>query len=405
MLALQDQVRNIDPTGTGMRLSQAAELVDEAGGRFGSQWTVHALLGVGCSARVMLARSRTENGGDAACKVASQTPRGGWSRIVRCFEREADLMRRCNHPNIVQCLGLYQSCTDIVLVLSLASGGDCQQLLQRHGALSERAANAIVHQLSTALQYLHTVPRVLHRDVKLENILVQNVGGAGAVPRVQLCDFGHSCLLDEPNLGCAVNDRFRGTEGYAAPEVLAGQPWTVAADAWGVGVVYYALLANELLRWKSGSPDISTKTSRAFAQVATSTKMLVKALLLPEMTKRATLPALIATLSHPTAAAAEEEPARVEATEGLRRIGRASAGGLRRNAYSLHENLSCLGHSATVAPLRSGLGGARHGATISAGMSSSSSIAENMANISADNSPLCPRRGVPGAESIDGSPM
>ena len=61
--------------------------------------------------------------------------------------------------------------------------------------------------------------------------------------------------------------RFRGTEGYAAPEVAAGRTWAPEADMWSVGVVFYALLANELLRWKNGLPEVSTKTSRAFAQV------------------------------------------------------------------------------------------------------------------------------------------
>ena len=159
-------------------------------------------------------------------------------------------MRRCHHPNLVECLGFFHGEDELALLMTLAPGGDCQQLLQRHGALSERAATAIVQQLAGALHYMHTGPGVLHRDVKLENVLVSDVGyTATGTPRIKLCDFGHSCLLEGSCHGAARDDGFRGTQGYAAPEVAQpGAPplWTTAADVWGVGVVYYALLANEV---------------------------------------------------------------------------------------------------------------------------------------------------------------
>ena len=100
-------------------------------------------------------------------------------------------MRRCHHPNLVECLGFFHGEDELALLMTLAPGGDCQQLLQRHGALSERAATAIVQQLAAALHYMHTGPGVLHRDVKLENVLI---GGDGYV---KLCDFGFAKCVSE----------------------------------------------------------------------------------------------------------------------------------------------------------------------------------------------------------------
>ena len=264
------------------------EMIDGEGGSFSSRWTLGGMLGRGHSARIFMAHD-SQSGGTAACKLARHAPGMNWTRVVRAFEREAVLLKRCAHPNVVEFLGLFQGDTDVALVLSLAPSGDCQQLLQRHGALAERAATAIAQQVCSALDHIHTTARCLHRDVKLENVLVLNTGGvSGSPPRVQLCDFGHSCTIDPPHVdGAAFNDGFRGTEGYTAPEILVGSPWTTAADGWGLGVVYYALLANELLRWKpDGTPDVSTKTSRAFSQVTPSCKMRVKALLVTEPAER-----------------------------------------------------------------------------------------------------------------------
>ena len=266
----------------GLQQRDLVDLVDGQGAAFNSRYVLRGVLGRGCSACVFYCESRS-GGAQTACKLARYQPRMLWNKIVSTFEREAMLLSRCAHPSVAELFGMYQSDAAIALVIGLVAGGDLQQLLMRHGALSERATASIGTQLVAALGHLHGVC-VLHRDVKLENVLVES---AGPEPRVKLCDFGHSCLRDEPLDGASVTDGFRGTDGYAAPEVAAvGYRWTAEADVWSLGVVLYALLANELLRWNNGHPEVSTKTSRAFAQISTRTKMLVKAILQVEPTLR-----------------------------------------------------------------------------------------------------------------------
>ena len=266
----------------GLQQRDLVDLVDGQGADFNSRYLLRGVLGRGCSACVFYCESRS-GGAQTACKLARYQPRMLWTKIVSTFEREATLLSRCAHPSVAELFGIYQSEAAVALVIGLVAGGDLQQLLMRHGALSERATASIGTQLVAALGHLHSVC-VLHRDVKLENVLVES---AGPEPRVKLCDFGHSCLRDEPLDGASVTDGFRGTDGYAAPEVAAvGYTWTAEADVWSLGVVLYALLANELLRWNNGHPEVSTKTSRAFAQISTRTKMLVKGILQVEPTLR-----------------------------------------------------------------------------------------------------------------------
>ena len=276
-------------------------LIDERGGRFSERFTLREKLGDGCSANVYVARchqSGLYTGGQYACKLARRKPPLDWRLLTRTFEREAALLQRCAHPSVVEFCGLYQGADELALVLELAEGGDCQQLLQRHGPLAERAVHAMVGQVCDATLHVHSLG-ILHRDIKCENVLV-SAGAAPVGPRVKLCDFGHSCALGE--LGSSRRlASFRGTVGYAAPEVSCSSPaWSYAADTWGVGALLYTLLGNTALRWAdggaaplessrrsllllllllnrassaAGAPDFST---RNFLRVSTAAKLLLK---------------------------------------------------------------------------------------------------------------------------------
>lgn len=249
-------------------LADLASLSNEKGECLLNQYTFHGQIGRGCATSVYIVR---DVDGAKACKLARRRPNMRWSKLVKTFKHESLLLQRCVHPNIVEYHGLYLSSTEAALVLGLAPDGDCQQLLLRHGPRTETAAGSIMSQLCVALDFLHQVQRVLHRDVKLENVLVCEYDHSSGYQKIKLCDFGHSCLMDEPLLGSAVDDGFKGTEGYVAPEVASGGIWTPAADVWSAGVVFYALLANELLRWKAPDvPDIFSNTSRAFAKVSSA---------------------------------------------------------------------------------------------------------------------------------------
>jgi serine/threonine protein kinase len=175
--------------------SVGPDLVDESGGRFGDRYVLRSRLGSGCSSNVYAVRDQI-SGGNAACKLAQRRPKLRWSqlqvrppracpsshtrtsayapltpRAQRHFEHEVKLLRMCVHPHIIGCRGLYMGSEDLAIVLDLMPGGDCQQLLKRHGALAEPAVHTIMEQLFDALACVHA-QGILHRDVKLENILV-----------------------------------------------------------------------------------------------------------------------------------------------------------------------------------------------------------------------------------------
>lgn len=124
---------------------------------------------------------------------------------------------------------------------------------------------------------------ILHRDVKLENLLCDT---STRPPKVKLCDFGHAVTHRDMS-----EDRhFYGTPGYAAPEVMQGPVWTPKADVWAMGVVMYALLANALpFEYEDGwrrPPDLS---SRVWWRVSLEAKLLLQSLLEPQLDARGSL--------------------------------------------------------------------------------------------------------------------
>ena len=249
------------PFGTSERAAAPKQpaMRNEGGERLDGRYELRGRLGDGCSSMVWLARER-RTGVDFACKLAQRQPQHKWGQLVRTYEHEANLL--CDvlgpHPRLVTCYGLYRSTSAVGLILSYAPGGDCQQLLQRHGALSEQAVLGVGTQLAEALDYLHS-HGVLHRDVKPENLLVTSL--AGDSPSVRLCDFGHSAKVE------LRQDHFRGTEVYAAPEVRRAPPpqpssppvWSAASDVWSAGAVLAVMAANapfddaQLARLRVGS--------------------------------------------------------------------------------------------------------------------------------------------------------
>ena len=136
--------------------------------------------------------------------------------------------------------------TDLAIVMEYASGGELFDRVLANGRMREDEARYFFQQLISGVDYCHA-KGVAHRDLKLENALIdnggeqQNGGGGGAkAPRLKICDFGYSkhSLIDSAPKSAV------GTPAYIAPEVLKrqGQYDGRAADVWSCGVTLYVML-------------------------------------------------------------------------------------------------------------------------------------------------------------------
>ena len=157
------------------------------------------------------------------------------------FRREAQLLARLRHPNILSVFGFGQSTAGhLYFAMELVEGGDLGALLKR-GPLPPGEALRLVKEICAALEAAHA-EGVVHRDVKPSNILLAADG------TVKVADFGIAVSGGQPaerltRTGVAV-----GTFEYAAPEQAAGTAVEPRSDLYSVGVLCYELLTGRLPR-------------------------------------------------------------------------------------------------------------------------------------------------------------
>ncbi len=138
------------------------------------------------------------------------------------------------HPNIANILqvGLTESNRPFI-VMPMSTMGSLADRVHREGRISWPDALRFGVKLCGALETAHRTG-TLHRDIKPANVLVNDYG------EPQLSDFGTARIAGGYK---TVTGFFTGTLSYTAPEVLAGNAPTVAADVYSLGATLYALIA------------------------------------------------------------------------------------------------------------------------------------------------------------------
>eukprot|EP00592_Proboscia_alata_P000860 CAMPEP_0194372086 /NCGR_PEP_ID=MMETSP0174-20130528/20384_1 /TAXON_ID=216777 /ORGANISM="Proboscia alata, Strain PI-D3" /LENGTH=996 /DNA_ID=CAMNT_0039150383 /DNA_START=634 /DNA_END=3621 /DNA_ORIENTATION=+ len=151
----------------------------------------------------------------------------------RDLEREIEVMKLLNHPNIVRYLGAEVDNSKSLLHIfqEWVPGGSLASLLRKFGPFGKRVICIYLRQILEGLEYLHD-NHIIHRDVKGGNILVDDRGN------VKLADFGASKKLSEidGSLNGGLVLSMKGTPYFMAPEVYE-EKYGRKADIWSVGGV------------------------------------------------------------------------------------------------------------------------------------------------------------------------
>lgn len=187
------------------------------------------MIGYGAYAQVLEVRN-SRTGERHALKVVEKKPlavRG----MLQQLAREFGVQRGVHHPNIVCALELAEDNTHAYLLLELCEGGSVWKATHSfpNSCVPEDLTACWLYDATCGIAHLHDLGLV-HRDVKLENLLLDGRG------HVRLADFGWCAFeADKPQGMC-------GTPQLAPPEVSRGEPQTNKVDIWSIGACLVQLL-------------------------------------------------------------------------------------------------------------------------------------------------------------------
>ncbi|KAJ7733238.1 kinase-like domain-containing protein [Mycena maculata] len=207
-------------------------------------WKIGRTIGTGSSGRVRIARN-SKTGQYAAIKIVSKTVLDSTRSLNHLvddtehsqlsLEREIVVMKLIDHPNIMRLYDVWETSTELYLILEYVKGGELFEHLCKKGRLPTEEALGYFQQIITAIDYCHQF-NIAHRDLKPENILLDEDFN------VKIADFGMAAWQANGMLRTSC-----GSPHYAAPEIVSAKAYDgSAADIWSCGVILHALLAGRL---------------------------------------------------------------------------------------------------------------------------------------------------------------
>lgn len=160
-------------------------------------------------------------------------------------QREIETLLVIQHEHCIQMRAYCRHGKDVYIVANLAKGDVVIDWLQQKRRCTEIESAIVLFGILSGVLYMHS-NKIVHRDLKLENLIFDTKGD---IQSVKILDYGFSKIL-HGNLDALTT--FCGSPQYVAPEILQmtmnlggprPAPYTYAVDCWSIGVILYMLLA------------------------------------------------------------------------------------------------------------------------------------------------------------------
>ena len=155
--------------------------------------------------------------------------------LIEQTKNEINILKMCQHPNIMGFYEVFENSDHIFLVLEYLSGGNLFTYINEHNfSITENNARRYITSITKAINYMHMYG-IIHRDIKPENIILEDNKDDS---QVKIGDFGFAKMLRPDTLATDTV----GTLCYVAPEILLGSKYGMSVDMWSLGVMTYLLL-------------------------------------------------------------------------------------------------------------------------------------------------------------------
>jgi len=147
------------------------------------------------------------------------------------FNREAEICRTLDHPNLVRVHDAGEADGTLYQALDLLEGSDLSTVLTSNRQFTWPEKLSIMEQVCEGLEYAHA-HKLVHRDIKPANLFLEDSG------RVRVLDFGMARVESSvlTRVGSAL-----GTVNYMSPEQIRGERCTPASDVFAAGIVFFQL--------------------------------------------------------------------------------------------------------------------------------------------------------------------
>ena len=160
--------------------------------------------------------------------------------MSQSIEREKNLLKKCQSENVVKLIDCIETKDYIDFIFEQCESDLKSFLNEKSKGFKISEIRNIMNQLNNAFKILYS-NNIIHRDIKLENILVSYLNEDKSEFIVKLADFGFSreTFVD-------IYDSFCGTPDTMAPEIVNEEPYNYKVDLWSIGVIIYELYYKKL---------------------------------------------------------------------------------------------------------------------------------------------------------------
>ncbi|MFA6567566.1 MAG: serine/threonine-protein kinase [Victivallales bacterium] len=172
----------------------------------------------------------------AALKILS-SKYASISEFVAGFIKEARAAAKLNHPHIVQAYAVGEDNGIYFFAMEYIDGETMKSVLKREGCIPVDIALTMIQQIAESLDYAWKEQRLIHRDIKPDNIMITRNG------RAKLADLGLARIAGE--IEDKNDEEIMGTPQYISPEHLTGAQMDGRSDIYSLGASFYHIITGQ----------------------------------------------------------------------------------------------------------------------------------------------------------------